>query len=92
MFYLEIILSFLLNSFKLLFHSFICYLIDTVWLVLFFLQFFGYGFCWSLFPGDEDVAMFEGGTWSSGLWPLSSPSPDPSRDSSPDITVDHSCL
>ena len=27
-----------------------------------FLQFFfGYGFRWSLFPGDEDVAMFKGG-------------------------------
>jgi hypothetical protein len=22
------------------------------------------------FIGDEGVAMFEGGTWSSGLWPL----------------------
>jgi hypothetical protein len=22
------------------------------------------------FLGDEGVAMFEGGTWSSGLWPL----------------------
>ena len=48
-------------------------LITTTWSVSFLLLLslvtisVGYYF-W----GDEGVAMFEGGTWSSGLWPLSS--------------------
>ena len=36
---------------------------------IFFFSFVLFCFC---FTGDEGVALFEGGTWSSGLGPLSS--------------------
>jgi len=40
--------------------------------IFFTIFLFAYYFCGYYFRGDEGVAMFEGATWSSGLWPLSS--------------------